>query len=468
MRTQYRHTITRVRTLVIRALWAIVIALVVCTLIPAQARAQDSASIQAVVSPSFPDAYYGWSTNVTRLTLLAPEPGELLYAWDSSLGSWHTYAGPLWAPEGKRILHVAFVPSDGDEIERTSLVVKTDFDAPSRAVAPAAPIAPPTGSTRLVKATVTLRPWAGTKITRLGGRDRYETSALISERNFPVADTVIIATGATFADALSASGLAGCVEGPVLLTQPNALPATIAREIDRLGASKAIIVGGTRAVSGAVATQLAGSGLIVERLGGADRFATAALIGRKALGFGQSGGRVFVARGDDFADALSLGPLAYVSKAPLVLVLPTSVPPATRSFLSANRFSSGCIAGGTVAVSEGVAAQLRGYVPGLSRLAGSTRYATAGAVAAWGVESELVSYETVGMATGTNFADALCGGVAAGARGGAILLTQPGSLPSATGVTIGINLGDMRNIQIYGGERAVFPGVVDQISALLL
>ncbi len=464
MRTQYQHMTTRARTLVVRTLWAIAIALVAHTLQPGSALATGASSLQVIRTPGFADAHYGWSTQASRLSIRTPGPGELYYAWDSSLGGWESYVGALYAPEGKRMLHVAFVPQDGDTVLRLSEVIKTDFDAPVRSVSPAAP---PSGGTRLITVSVSINPWAGTKITRLGGRDRYETSAMISAQNFPTADTVIIATGTNFADALAASGLAGCVEGPVLLTQPANLPVAISREIDRLGASKAIIVGGTRAVAAAVASQLTGAGLTVERLGGADRFATAALIGGRALGYGQSAGRVYVARGDDFADALSLGPLAYVSKAPLVLVLPTSVPPATRSFLGANHFSSGCIAGGTVAVSEGVAAQLRGYVPGLSRLSGSTRYATAGVVAQWGVDNELLSYETVGMATGTNFADALCGGVAAGANGGAILLTQPRSLTSSTEVIVGTNVGDMRDIQVFGGENAVFPGVVDRLGALL-
>ncbi len=289
---------------------------------------------------------------------------------------------------------------------------------------------------------------------------------MISAQNFPTANTVIIASGENFPDALASSGLAGCVNGPILLTKRSQLPSTVAAEIRRLGASKAIIVGGPVAVDPVVEKQLGYVGVKVSRIGGADRYETAAMIGTRVVSYGQWGGRVFIARGDDFADALALGPLAFVSKAPIVLVKPNTVPSATRSFLGAIPASSGCIAGGTVAVSENVAAILRGYVPGLVRVSGTTRYATASAVASYGETNGLVSFATVGLATGTNFADALCGGVAAGTNGGVILLTKPGGLPSTTSGAIEVFVGDMREMQIFGGEQAIYPSVMQQILAI--
>ncbi|MDZ4178702.1 MAG: cell wall-binding repeat-containing protein, partial [Coriobacteriia bacterium] len=301
---------------------------------------------------------------------------------------------------------------------------------------------------------------------RIGGADRYETAAMVSSTNFQQADTVVLATGSGFADALSASGLAGCVKGPVLLTKQNVLPAQTLAEIKRLGAKRVIIVGGEAAVASAVAARVAQLGVAVERIGGRDRYATAAMISSRVVGFGQSGGRVFIARGDAFADALSLGPLAYAGKAPLILVQPTAVPPATRSFLSAHSFSSGCLAGGTAAVSNRVRNELALHVPGITRLAGDSRYDTAVAVAAWGVSNGLVSYNTVGIATGVNFADALCGGIAAGSAGGVILLTTPDNLHQATSTAIAGIIRDTRDMQIYGGEAAVSAKVMSSISAM--
>ncbi|NLG09922.1 MAG: hypothetical protein GX562_00100, partial [Coriobacteriaceae bacterium] len=58
-------------------------------------------------------------------------------------------------------------------------------------------------------------------VLSLSGVDRFQTSAMISARSYESAQDIIIATGAEFADALTASGLAGLLDAPVLLTLPN-------------------------------------------------------------------------------------------------------------------------------------------------------------------------------------------------------------------------------------------------------
>lgn len=443
----------------------------VLALVPVAAEAGPSApsetpaGVRVLLDPVLPDGPLGWRRSPTTVSLLPLRPGTLYYSWDSPLGPWHRPTGTMTVPEGKHRLFTMLVVANGPDLappEYGVNEIKVDYRlrAPSR-TALAASFA---GGTGQVTAVARILPHAGARLIRLGGRDRYETAALISAQNYASADTVIIATGATFADALSASGLAGCTESPILLTRPGSLPAAARAEIQRLGASTAIIVGGTGAVAPAVASTLSTLGLTVDRIGGKDRYETATLIGTRILSFGQSGGRVFIARGDDFADALSLGPLSHAARAPLILVKPTAVPPATRSFVSAHRFSSGCLAGGTAAVSSGVEAQLRASINPLVRLAGETRYSTSVAVAAWGASAGLVDLNTVGIATGTVFADALCGGVAAGSRGGVVFLTRPGSLSREAGDAISLSVGAIRELQVYGGEGAVQPLVLTQIS----
>ena len=90
-------------------------------------------------------------------------------------------------------------------------------------------------------------------VTRIGGADRYDTAARVSQDVFPEgSELVAVASGLSDADALSA-GMYGV---PVLLTDPNKLPAATAKEIVRLGAKDVIIVGGTAAVSKAVEDEL--------------------------------------------------------------------------------------------------------------------------------------------------------------------------------------------------------------------
>jgi len=427
----------------------------------------DAPAVSAFVSPVTPDGIRGWRGTLTHVRLVPRASGTVYYCWDQPIGVWQRAEGEIVVPEGKHTLYARLVGGDAESTPWLTIPFKVEYDTPVRVASPRLAAAGLTaGGT--VTVSVTVNPHPGAIIKRIGGEDRYHTSRLISAENFTSSDTVILATGRTFADALTASGLAGCLNAPVLLVKSVPLQQALLDEITRLGATKVVIVGGTAAVPDSARTQLAGSGFSVRRIGGADRYETATLIGREVLTVGQNDGHVYVARGDDFADALSLGPLAYRNKAPLVLVKPTTVPSSTRSFLSASAFSSGCIAGGTVAVSPQVAAEIDSYVGSVTRLAGDTRYSTAVAVAAWGVGSGLVSYDFIGIATGTVFADALCGGVAMGSRGGVILLTRPNELAAETDAAITASAHLIREVQVYGGVAAIHPVVVTRLGQILL
>lgn len=429
-------------------------------------RPSDEPAVTALIDPAPHDGERGWRGTLTHVRLLPRAAGTVYYCWNDTIGIWRRAVGPIPVPEGRHTLHAVLIGPEGAVGETLHVPFKVEYETPVRMPVFNSLASNSRSSSVGVRVTVNVHP--GAFVRRIGGIDRYETGSLIAAENIEAADTVIIATGVTFADALSASGLAGCLEAPVLLTRPTDLPAAVQERIRELGARQAIIVGGERAVSSPVASSLSSLGLVVRRIGGADRYETAALIGKEVIGFGQHSGRVFVARGDDFADALSLGPLAYSAKAPLLLVRPTAVPTPTRSFLSASAFSSGCIAGGTVAVSPEVASQIDSYVATVTRLAGDTRYGTAVSVASWGVSTGLASFDAIGIATGRVFADALCGGVAIGSRGGVILLTKPDVLSPEVDALISSLVHVIDEVQVYGGEVAIQSAVVERIRQILL
>ena len=103
----------------------------------------------------------------------------------------------------------------------------------------------------------------------------------------------------------------------------------------------------------------------------------------------------------------------------------------------------------------------------MQRLAGATRYSTAVAVASWGVSSGLSSYRYVGVATGRVFADALCGGAGIGSRQGVILLTTPDALSPECEAVLAAQVRTIEEVQVFGGERAVYPVVFDRIKQIL-
>ena len=86
-------------------------------------------------------------------------------------------------------------------------------------------------------------------IARIGGADRYETSAKIANMFFTNAKEAFMASGQVFADALVVGPVAAMKNVPVLLTQKNVLPKAIKAVIDRCDFDKITIVGLQNAIS---------------------------------------------------------------------------------------------------------------------------------------------------------------------------------------------------------------------------
>jgi putative cell wall-binding protein len=233
------------------------------------------------------------------------------------------------------------------------------------------------------------------EVARYGGNDRYETSALTALANFESADTVIIARGddeGDFADGLAASYLAGVLNAPILLTKPDKLPASVGDAIGKLGASKAVILGGPAVVSDQVEKGLKDLDLKVERIFGNDRFATAAKIAAE----GENADTAFVVSGFAPADSLVAGPLAFSNNFPVLLV-DGVVPDVTSNAIAALGIKNIYVIGGTGVVSEGVYNKLAAIVGAdkISRYGGINRIETSIKVAE-NLYSNPVNFSIVG------------------------------------------------------------------------
>ena len=157
----------------------------------------------------------------------------------------------------------------------------------------------------------------GVTVTRLAGSDRYETAVLAAQRVLDGDDDVQLwlALGRaeqenrSWPDALVASWAASTLDDAVLLVQPDVLPDATREALEDLDPSRVRLAGGTGAVSAEVADEAAAAaGVAVERLAGANRYATGAAV-VDAVG-DAAGDRLFVATGRSFADALAAGPVA--------------------------------------------------------------------------------------------------------------------------------------------------------------
>lgn len=177
----------------------------------------------------------------------------------------------------------------------------------------------------------------GYSTLRLSGQDRYDTSAVVAQILFDDPDTVFLATGENYPDALSGAAAAGSIGAPVLLVRPNGLPepirAALTDEFLPLKPSRFIVLGDEKAVSTTVIDQIKAlgfQGATFERLAGADRYGTAVAVGRR---FFPTSTSAVLAVGDNFPDALAAGPFAAETGAPLLLTQKTSTPAATQAEL---------------------------------------------------------------------------------------------------------------------------------------
>ncbi len=265
-------------------------------------------------------------------------------------------------------------------------------------------------------------------VTRLSGASRIETSVAISQASFsPNVPVAYVATGSNFPDALSGAPVAGMQGGPLLLTEPDALPSVVATELTRLHPGRIVVLGGTGVVSSAVQTALGayttGS---VTRLSGASRIETSVAISQAS--FSPNVPVAYVATGSNFPDALSGAPVAGMQGGPLLLTEPDALPSVVATELTRLRPGRIVVLGGTGVVSSAVQTALGAYTTGsVTRLSGASRIETSVAISQASFSPNVpVAY----VATGSNFPDALSGAPVAGMQGGPLLLTEPDALPS--------------------------------------
>jgi len=318
--------------------------------------------------------------------------------------------------------------------------------------------------------TVTAAPAQVTPV-EVAGPNRYATAIAASKKAFTSSEYVIIATGANWPDALGGSALAGALDAPILLTAQGSLPAEVRAEIVRLGATKAIVLGGTPAVSAAVAGQIdAIPGVSVERIAGANRYDTANAVAARTIAVMRAGagysGIAFVATGANFPDALGASPLAAAKGWPIYLANPNQ---GNNAGLIATMRAAGVtdaiLLGGTNVVADSIRLALGATFQ--TRLSGANRYDTAVKVAAYGVANAGLAWDKVAIATGQNFPDALAGGVLQGSHGSVLLLTPTASLNDGVAAVLSTNKASIFEVRFLGSTAAVSQTARNQVTNIL-
>lgn len=328
-------------------------------------------------------------------------------------------------------------------------------------------VAPVTGSLQVVRVALQRLGTAGDPIA-----DAVELSraAFSSEGE---ARRAIVARADVFADTMAGGPLAG-EDGPLLLTGSDALDERALAELERVlpDDGTVYVLGGEEALAPAVVEAIDDRFEVI-RIGGAGRAETAALVAAEVIG--RSGARsALVARASGgfspWADALAGGAYGAEQGIPVLLTETAELSAAAADAIADLGITETVVLGGVEAVSESVAQSL----PGVRRVGGVDRAATAAAIARelWGV-AEGADGDRMLLA-GAYREDAWTLALAAtplAARNDAPLyVTDATGLPAATADALrALGYGADRRASgwVLGGDVQVSPAVVDSVSSLL-
>lgn len=169
----------------------------------------------------------------------------------------------------------------------------------------------------------------GADLVEISGADRFATSRAIIDEFFPVRDSLFIATGLNFPDALSAGPVAGIAGQGILLVNGGA--STIDAPTEQVfwsdpQVSHAVIVGGLPSVSADLRYDIYAKTPAyqdLQRIYGGDRFSTAQNLNGRYF---DTANVAYLASGLNFPDALTGAVLAGREAGPLYVVPPNCVP----------------------------------------------------------------------------------------------------------------------------------------------
>ncbi|MDU7478764.1 MAG: cell wall-binding repeat-containing protein [Finegoldia magna] len=184
-------------------------------------------------------------------------------------------------------------------------------------------------------------------VQTIAGSDRYETSAKIAQEIIKRTGTkqAVIASGETFADALTVAPLANKHNMPILLVQQNNIPKATQEVLKQI--DKVIIVGGEKTISKEVENKLPNP----TRIAGANRYETAKKIYEYDF---KDTKEVNIANGTNFADSLVIGSI----DCPILLTESNEVPEATKEAIKESKFEKVNVFGGENSISESVVKEL--------------------------------------------------------------------------------------------------------------
>ena len=298
------------------------------------------------------------------------------------------------------------------------------------------------------------KPEEGVKVEvvdKIAGENRYDTSVDISQKVYSSSQKVYLVSGEKFPDALSSAALAGKGDGPILLINDNNID-KILSEINRLGAKEIVFVGGnsiSKANEDKIKKFAESKSSVVSAFAGENRYETAIKVAEETIAKRGNKGKVIIADGRNYPDAVSIASFSSKEGIPVILVNGNNVPKEVKVFLNKYKIKDAIVVGG----SKAVGSDIEKLFAKVERVAGEDRYDTSKKIA----ERFFANSKTIFVASGESFADSLSVSYYAGKEHSPILLTKANSLDNDTRDYLNANKD--KNYIIIGGDKAVNPSL---------
>ncbi|MGK0466715.1 cell wall-binding repeat-containing protein, partial [Clostridium sp.] len=299
------------------------------------------------------------------------------------------------------------------------------------------------------------------KVQRLSGINRIETSIAIAKDQYTdkAPDAIVLATANNFADALAGSGLAYNYNAPLLLVNKTVNDSRNVLDYikQNLTKNKTIyVLGGVSAVSNEISDYLTSVGYKIIRLGGTNRYDTnQKIVDNLNILKGTS---IVITTGGDFADALSISSIADIKGYPILLNSKENLLDNVSKYITKIQPKAIYIIGGIGVLSDNTYKQIKKLNPTMlvARLGGKNRYETSMNI----IEHFNLTTNSITVATGKNFPDALSGSVLAAGKNCGVLLVDNKDVTKQIDL---LSKQKITNLIVFGGEGIISDDIANAL-----
>lgn len=297
-------------------------------------------------------------------------------------------------------------------------------------------------------------------VQRISGSTRYETAYHVVNSMSYDSDTLILATGENYPDALVANALAATLDAPLLLTKTKELSKEVKTYLEEQDIKKVILMGGNQAISEAVSDELKELKLEVNRIKGENRFDTARLVFEQVIKAHPTQKSMLVANGHRFSDALVAGPFSVQEKMPVVLVDYKSVSNTVLDSVLEAKMNTVYALGGSGVLDSKVLEKLEPTT--IHRYAGVNRQDTSLKFAAAHFEDATTAI----VVRQDDFADSLIAAKLAADLDAPIILMETNAVSKEAESYFKDS--DIEKVIVVGGTTAVGDPVLEEINSILV